>query len=78
LYTAHVKEYCNNDFEGVADDALPLPVQLAINQMVSSANNRASGVSSKTDNAGVEVDYRAEAMSMEVRQMLRPYRKMRW
>lgn len=74
-----IRRYCNEEsFVGVENDALPLVVQMAADQMVSALNNRSAGISSKTDAQGVEVDYRAEAMSKEVKQMLSSYRNMRW
>ena len=78
LFESHIKDYCNNDFNGESGDTLPASVILAIDKMVSSDNNRSTGISSKTKGDIVEIAYRRESMSDEVKQMLQPYRKMRW
>jgi hypothetical protein len=72
------KEYCNNDFDGVEDDNLPLTVLKAVDKLLLSEANRVSGVKSKTSEGLIVESYTAETIPMDIRTMLNPYRKMRW
>ena len=72
------KEYCNNDFDGVVDDDLPLTVLKAVDKLIMSEANRVNGVSSKTNQNIVVESYTSETIPHDIRTMLQPYRKMRW
>lgn len=72
------KEYCNNDFEGVGDELLPLSLLKAVDKLIMSEANRVNGVSSKSTQGIVVESYTAETIPKDVKTLLVPYRKMRF